>query len=248
MSAPSGRALSKLTRRRRHSASFELVYTDLLGPITPTALGGFQYVKQVHRREDQVEGNPAPQIEGRGSQVPAAFHTGGGGAARISHPAMSCGQRQRVHRRRVSELLSSNRHQAGVCCNQHAGTGGRVGASGPHTCGDNSTPAGGQRAAEVPLGRADVGCHLPCKPDTTLAEYAYATTNTQLQMRSEGETKAKIVPNTFSEARKLPEAALWEAAKDKEIASLIKHQVYDLVPSPQFLRDPKSSAHGGSTR
>ena len=146
---------------------FELAYTKLLGPVTQTALGGFQYVR-VHRREDQVEGNPSSQIEHRGSQVPAAFHTGGGGAARISHPAMSCGQGQRVHRRKVSELMSSNRHQVGVCCNQHAGTGGRVGASGPHTCGDNSMPAGGQRAAEVSLGRADVGCHLPCKPDTTL--------------------------------------------------------------------------------
>ena len=65
----------------------------------------------------------------------------------------------------------------------------------------------------------------------TFAEDACVTTNTQLQMRSEGEKKAKIVPNTFSEARKLPEAALWEAAEDKEIASLIKHQVYDLVTS-----------------
>ena len=64
----------------------------------------------------------------------------------------------------------------------------------------------------------------------TFAEYAYATTNTQLQTRSEGEKKARIVPNTFTEARKLPEAALWEAVEDKEIASLIKHQVYDLVP------------------
>ena len=63
----------------------------------------------------------------------------------------------------------------------------------------------------------------------TFAEYAYATTNTQLQVRSEGETKAKIVPNIFTEAGKLPEAALWKAAQAKEIANLIKHQVYDLV-------------------
>ena len=62
------------------------------------------------------------------------------------------------------------------------------------------------------------------------AEYAYATTNTQLQTRSEGGKKPRIVPNTFTEARKLPEAALWEAAEGKEIASLIKHQVCDLVP------------------
>ena len=47
---------------------------------------------------------------------------------------------------------------------------------------------------------------------------------------SEGEKKAKPVPNIFTETRKLPEAALWEAAEGKEIASLIKHQVCDLVP------------------
>ena len=47
---------------------------------------------------------------------------------------------------------------------------------------------------------------------------------------SEGEKKAKPVPNIFTETRKLPEAALWEATEDKKIASVIKHQVYDLVP------------------
>ena len=29
---------------------------------------------------------------------------------------------------------------------------------------------------------------------------------------------------------KLPDGTRWEAAEDKEIASLIKHQVYDVVP------------------
>lgn len=69
----------------------------------------------------------------------------------------------------------------------------------------------------------------------TFAEYAYATTNTQLQTRSEGEKKPKVVPNTFTEAKKLPEAALWKAAKDKDITSLAKHHVYDLVPITSVL-------------
>ena len=32
-----------------------------------------------------------------------------------------------------------------------------------------------------------------------------------------GRRKAKIVPNTFKEARKLTETALWEAAKGTEV-------------------------------
>ena len=57
-----------------------------------------------------------------------------------------------------------------------------------------------------------------------------ATTKTQLQTRWEGENTPRIVPNTFTESRKLPEAARWEAAEEKEITSLIKHQVYNHVP------------------
>ena len=64
-----------------------------------------------------------------------------------------------------------------------------------------------------------------------IAEYAQDTTNTQIQTRSEGETKRRIVPTPlFTEPRKLPEAALWEAAEDKGIESLIKHHVYGFVP------------------
>ena len=112
--------------------------------------------------------DPAPQIKGRGSRISTAFRTGRGNAARIPHLAMPRGQKQRVHRARVPELLPSNRHQAGACGDQHTTTGGRVGASGPHTCGNNSMPPGGQRVTEVPLGRANVGGHLPSKLDTTL--------------------------------------------------------------------------------
>lgn len=60
--------------------------------------------------------------------------------------------------------------------------------------------------------------------------YAYATTSTQLQKRSKGKRKVIIVSNTFKEVRKLPEATFWEAAEDNEMASLIKHEVYDLIP------------------
>ena len=54
----------------------------------------------------------------------------------------------------------------------------------------------------------------------TFAEYAYAAPNRKLQICSEGEKKPRIFPNIFTESRKLPEAARWEAVEDKEIASL----------------------------
>ena len=50
----------------------------------------------------------------------------------------------------------------------------------------------------------------------TYAEYAYSTTNVELKNSSEGE-KVLVIPNTFKEAVRLPEAALWKAASDKKI-------------------------------
>ena len=40
----------------------------------------------------------------------------------------------------------------------------------------------------------------------------------------------KRIPNTFKEAMSLPKAAYWKEAADKEIQSLEKHGVYELVP------------------
>ena len=59
-------------------------------------------------------------------------------------------------------------------------------------------------------------------------EYAYVATNA-LDSFSGGESKEQI-PNTFKEAMTLPQAARWKLASDKEIASLEKHGVYELVP------------------
>lgn len=50
----------------------------------------------------------------------------------------------------------------------------------------------------------------------------YATTNTQLKTRLKGERNALVVLNTLAEARKLPEAAPWEARSYKETPILVK--------------------------
>ena len=60
------------------------------------------------------------------------------------------------------------------------------------------------------------------------AEVAYTITNTQPSCS--GGEESDRVPNTFKEARGLPQAACWKTASDKEIASLEKHGVFDLVP------------------
>ena len=59
-------------------------------------------------------------------------------------------------------------------------------------------------------------------------EYSYVATNA-LGSFSVGENMGQI-PNTFKEAMTLPHVARWKVASDKEIASLEKYGVYELVP------------------
>ena len=61
---------------------------------------------------------------------------------------------------------------------------------------------------------------------TLSAEYAYAATNLQESCLRGGEKER--IPNTFKEAMSLPKAG--KEAADKEIQSLEKHGVYELVP------------------
>ena len=73
----------------------------------------------------------------------------------------------------------------------------------------------------------DIAHHL--ENASLLAEYAYVSTASAGNHSGEG-NKLKV-PNTFKEAMSLPQAARRKAAADKEIASLKKHGVYELVPS-----------------
>ena len=58
-------------------------------------------------------------------------------------------------------------------------------------------------------------------------EYAHVATNT-LERFFGGGNKEQI-PNTFKGAMALPQAARWKVASDKEIASLQKHGICELV-------------------
>ena len=87
-----------------------------------------------------------------------------------------------------------------------------------------------QRLSELELG-------LPCYTEDIAhqaespsfnVEYAYVATNA-LGSVSLGGNKEQI-PNTFKEAMTPPQAARWKVASDKEIASLEKHGMYELVP------------------
>ena len=63
--------------------------------------------------------------------------------------------------------------------------------------------------------------------ETVPVEVAYTRTNTQPSCSGGGESNR--VPNTFNEAVGLPQAAHWKTASDKEIESLEKHGVFNLV-------------------
>ena len=75
--------------------------------------------------------------------------------------------------------------------------------------------------------RQDTAHHL--ENASLFAEYAYVST-ASTGNHSGGRDKLKV-PNTFKEATSLPQAARWKAAADKEIASLKKHGVSELVPA-----------------
>ena len=64
--------------------------------------------------------------------------------------------------------------------------------------------------------------------DTVTVEVAYTMTNTQPSYSEEGELDH--TPNTFKGVMGFPREARWKIASDKEIASLKKHGVFELVP------------------
>ena len=57
---------------------------------------------------------------------------------------------------------------------------------------------------------------------------AYTRTNTQPSCSGGGESDH--VPNTFKGTMDLPQAARWKTSSDKEIGSLEKHGIFNLVP------------------
>ena len=73
----------------------------------------------------------------------------------------------------------------------------------------------------------DIAHHL--ENASLFTEYAYVST-TLTGNHSGGGDKLKV-PNTFKEPMSLPQATRWKAAADKEIPSLKKHGVYELVPA-----------------
>ena len=81
----------------------------------------------------------------------------------------------------------------------------------------------------------DIAHHL----ENTLlfAEYVYVSTASAGNY-SGGGNKLKV-PNTFKEDMSLPQAARWGAAADKEITSLKKHGVYELVRAFSVLAEQK---------
>ena len=68
-------------------------------------------------------------------------------------------------------------------------------------------------------------------------EYAYIAAN-PLESLSGGERKEEIL-NIFKGAMTFPQAARWRVASDKELASLVKHGVYEPVSITSVLNGQK---------
>ena len=90
-----------------------------------------------------------------------------------------------------------------------------------------SRGSGGNFPAEYPAKATTTGS-LHLRAEMVAAEVAYTITNTQPSCSRGGESDR--VMNIFKEAMSLPQAARWRTASDKEIASLRKHGVFNLVP------------------
>ena len=104
-----------------------------------------------------------------------------------------------------------------------------------------------QRLSELELGppcyTEDIA-HLTEKASFDV-EYAYVATNALGNFS--GREDKEHIPNTFKEVITLPQAARWKVASDKDIVSLEKHGVYELVPIISVRTDEKSSAPAGHT-
>ena len=87
-----------------------------------------------------------------------------------------------------------------------------------------------QRLSELELGQSCFAEDITHQAENVSfnVEYVYVAINA-LASFSGGGNNGQI-PNNFKEAMTLPQAARWKVAPDKEIASLAKHGVYELVP------------------
>ena len=68
----------------------------------------------------------------------------------------------------------------------------------------------------------------PLDDKAAAAEVTYTMTNTQPSCPGGG--KSDRIPNTLKETMVLPQTARWKTAPDRDIVSLEKHGVFNLVP------------------
>ena len=91
-----------------------------------------------------------------------------------------------------------------------------------------------QRVSELELGPPCYTEDIAHQAENTriIIEYAYVATNALGSIF--GREDQKPIPNTFKDAMTFPQAAHWKVASAKEIASLEKYGVYELVPITSF--------------
>ena len=106
------------TAEHNVNAPYQLVFADLVGPINPVALGGYNYVSMFtdqHSKWKEIYLLKAKI----GAHFTCAVSAGGRNPERTRSSAPSNRQRWKVHRRRLYCLLSRDRYSARVRLHQH---------------------------------------------------------------------------------------------------------------------------------
>ena len=143
----------------------------------------------------------------------------------------------RVHRpnvvtsRAAAELTGAATHYRGVRPNNNNNENKNINNNNHATLAELFQPSTLHKLRQLGLytstDRPDTAHQLDAEAVT--AGVAYTMTNMQPSCSGGGESDR--VPSTFKEAMGLPQVARLKTASDKEIASLEKHGVFDLVPT-----------------
>ena len=99
------------------NAPFQLVYGDLMGPLKPTAHGGYKFVSKItdHFTKWTAVYVPCSKYQ---ALAPAFCHFNRD-TSRQTHHQMACRHGKQTHGRRVQGLLPRIRYNLGIRCHQH---------------------------------------------------------------------------------------------------------------------------------
>ena len=211
----------------------DLTRRDLLTPVAPSPGAASPAKPLPGAVREPLSGGASPPSEGGASQETEGLSTAPLPATSRKGAAMP---NKRVHRtdvvtrRAAAELTGAATRYRGVRPNINNNDNININNNNHGALAEVFQPSTLHKLRQLGLcTTADTpGTAHQLDAEAVAAEVAYTMTNTQLCCSGGGELDR--VPSTFKEAMGLPQAARWKTASDKEIASLEKHGVFDLVP------------------